>query len=82
MSTTVRISWTWEGDNKELWNSVAARAIEQFGLPGDRYVCHANVHYMDYVFTSEKDAIMFSLEHGGIIVSEQQTTVEYVSRFL
>lgn len=82
MTTTVRISWTWNGPNKELWNHVAARAIEQFGLPGDRYTCHAAAFYMDYVFVKETDAIMFSLEHGGSMVSEQQKTVEFVSNLL
>jgi hypothetical protein len=82
MTTTVRIAWTWKGPNDELWNSVAARAVEQFELPGGRYTCRACIQGMDYIFVNEKDAIMFSLEHGGSIVSEQQKTVEFVSNML
>lgn len=82
MSTTVRIPWTWKGDNNELWNHVSIRAIEQFGLPGDRYHCKVGVDTMDYVFNSNKDALMFALEHTGQIISDEQLTVEHVSRLL
>lgn len=78
----VRIPWTWGGPNKELWTHVSARAIEQFGLPGDRYQCRAGVHSMDYFFNNDRDALMFALEHGGEIISQEQQTVECVAKFL
>ena len=82
MSTTVRILWTWSGPNFELWNHVATRAIEQFGLPGDRYICRADTNHINFVFEDNKDALMFALEHGGNIISNQQQTVEFVSKLL
>jgi hypothetical protein len=37
---------------------------------------------MDFIFNSEQDAVIFSLEHGGKIVSKQQQAMEAVSKFL
>jgi hypothetical protein len=53
-----------------------------FGLPGDRFQTHANVNYMDFVFKSNKDALMFAIEHNGSIVPDNSLTVEYVGKFL
>lgn len=82
MSSTVRIPWSWTDDNKKLWNHVAARIIEQFGLPGDRYTCTIGVQHMDYVFESNKDALMCALEHNGEIVPEDTITIEFVAKYL
>jgi hypothetical protein len=82
MSSTVRIPWSREHDNEYKWNEVCARAIEMFGLPGDRFQTHANVNYMDFVFKSNKDALMFAIEHNGSIVPDNSLTVEYVGKFL
>ena len=82
MSSTVRIPWNREHDNEYKWNEVGIRAIKMFGLPGDRYVTHANVNYMDFVFKSNKDALMFAIEHNGKIVTDECLTVEYISRLL
>lgn len=72
MTTTVRINWVRETANEPYWNEVCARAIEMFGLPGDRFNTHVNVNYMEFIFNSEKDAILFSLEHNGRIVQDEQ----------
>ena len=82
MSSTVRIPWSREYDNAYKWNEVCARAIEMFGLPGDRFQTHANVNYMDFVFKSNKDALIFALEHNASIVSDDALTVEYVGKFM
>jgi hypothetical protein len=37
---------------------------------------------MDWIFKEEQDAVMFMLEHGGQIVSNKQTTVEFVGGLL
>ena len=76
--TTVRIPWERNYDHETLWNGVCARAIEQFGLPGDRFTTHANINYMDFVFKSNKDALMFAIEHNGTFISEEQLAVEVV----
>ena len=82
MSSTVRIPWSRNYDNEHRWNEVCARAIEMFGMPGDRFATHANVHHMDFVFKSNKDALMFAIEHNGRIVPDDDLTVEFVGRLM
>jgi hypothetical protein len=82
MASTVRIPWTREFDNEYRWNEVCARAIEMFGLPGDRFTTSANVNYMDFTFNSNKDALMFALEHNGRIVPEDELTVELIVKYM
>ena len=61
--TRVRISWQ-ENHNIPSWNQTCAWAVEQFGLPGDRYLTHATEEYMDFYFKDERDAILFELTCG------------------
>lgn len=82
MSSTVRISWTREFDNNQMWNEVCAWAIEYFGLPGDRFRGHANVNYMDFVFKSNKDALVMALRWNAEIIPEEQLAVEHIGSFL
>jgi hypothetical protein len=82
MSSTVRIPWERNYDNDYKWNLVCARAIEMFGLPGDRFETHANIHHMDFIFKSNKDALMFAIEHNGSIVPDDELAVEHVSKLL
>lgn len=78
MKITVRIPWDREHDNEYKWNEVCIRAFEMFGLPGERYTTYANIDYMDFIFNSEKDALLFSIEHNGTFISEAQLAVELV----
>ena len=78
MTSTVRIAWDMNFDNTARWNDVSAWAIEYFGLPGDRYHCRANVYHMEFVFKSNKDALMMSLMWNALIVPDNDLTVEYV----
>lgn len=80
MSSTVRISWSREFDDRQRWNDVCAWAIERFGLPGDRFQSHANVNYMDFVFKSNKDALLMALMWNAPIVPNDDLTVEHVGR--
>lgn len=82
MSSTVRIPWQWRDDSVYRWDEVCARAIECFGLPGGRFTTHANTDFMDFVFVSNKDALMFALEHNGRIVPDDELTVELVGKFM
>jgi hypothetical protein len=82
MSSTVRIPWSRDFDNEYKWNEVCAWAIEYFGLPGDRFQTHANVIYMDFVFKSNKDALLMALKWNASIVPEDQLAVETFSNFL
>ncbi len=80
--TTVRIHWNREYDNESMWNEVCAWAIEYFGLPGDRFETHANVHYMEFIFKDQKDALLMSLRWNAEIVPTEQLTVEYIGSLL
>ena len=61
--TRVRISWQ-EKHDIPTWNETCAWAVEQFGLPGDRFETHATEDYMDFYFKDERDAIHFELRCG------------------
>jgi hypothetical protein len=82
MSSTVRIAWSKEFDNEYKWNEVCAWAVEMFGLPGERFQTHPCINYMDFVFTSNKDALIMALMWNGQIVSDNELAVETVSKFL
>ena len=43
------------------WNDTCARAIEMFGLPGDKYSCTFGKDCIEFHFNDEKDAIRFEL---------------------
>jgi hypothetical protein len=59
VGTRVRIPWK-KGDIID-WNETCAWAIEQFGLPGDKFTTVPTVDYMDFIFVEDCDAIHFSL---------------------
>lgn len=56
----IRIPWR-IGDSIPTWNEKCAWALEQFGLPGDRFITHPTEEFMDFLFHDEKDALFFSL---------------------
>jgi hypothetical protein len=60
LGTRVRIPWR-QGDTILKWDETCAWALEQFGLPGDRFTYHPTEEYMDFYFINEADAIHFSL---------------------
>ena len=57
----VRIPWR-HNDTISRWDEVCIWAIEQFGLPGDRYATHPEENHMDFVFRSSQDAVYFTLK--------------------
>jgi len=60
----VKIPYTYiysHGKKNELWNEVCARAIELFGLPGDRYSCKFADKNIEFCFLEQKDAMIFEL---------------------
>ena len=63
--TVVRLSWNL--DIPTPWNLVCSRAIEVFGLPGERYITHPTQDYMEFHFRDPRDATLFVLEHTGQI---------------
>lgn len=44
-----------------MWNEACAKAIEKFGLPGDRYTCRFTTNFIEFWFRDEKDAMVFEL---------------------
>lgn len=82
MASTVRIDWQRDHDNHYRWNEVCAWAIERFGLPGDRFETHANVNYMEFIFKSNKDALLMALNWNARIVPNNELTIETVSKFI
>lgn len=63
--TVVRVGWNLNSPTP--WNEVTARALEVFGLPGDRYITHLTQDHMEYHFRDPHDATLFLLEHSGMI---------------
>lgn len=82
MTSTVRIPWSKDFDNEHKWNEVCAWAVERFGLPGDRFTTHPYIDYMDFVFKSNKDALMMAIMWNGQIISDNELTVEYIRGYL
>jgi hypothetical protein len=58
--TKVCIPWQIAG-TISYWNDTCARAIELFGLPGDRYSCKFSKECIEFHFNDEQDAIRFEL---------------------
>ena len=57
---TIRVNWQSES-GAVWWNETCAMVLEVFGLPGHRFVYHPFENYMEFLFASEKDAIMCKL---------------------
>ena len=62
-ATKVRIPWV-KGDTINDWDETCAWALEQFGLPGNKFTTHPTEEYMDFYFVDERDAIIFELRWG------------------
>ena len=69
-ATSIKI--TWQNDHTMgYWNEVCIWALEQFGLPGDRYttrlystrwnITHAETEHMVFEFKNTVDAEFFAL---------------------
>lgn len=60
-SFKVEIPWM-KGDTISSWNEVCIGALEEFGLPGDKYSTEVSSDSMRFYFKDERDAIIFSLK--------------------
>lgn len=60
--TLVQIPWVKDNDDLFLWNETCAWAVEQFGLPGDRFKTHLEENYINFLFKTKEDAIMMTLK--------------------
>jgi len=82
MTMTVRIPWSKDRDNEYKWTEVCTWAIERFGLPGEKFCTVPTIDYMDFIFKSDKDALMMSLMWNGKVVTDDELTVEHVGKYL
>jgi hypothetical protein len=57
----VQIPWRNEPEEK-TWNDACVWALEEFGLPGDRYVTHPSGRSMEFLFKDSRDAVLMSLK--------------------
>jgi hypothetical protein len=48
----------------QRWNHMLANIVQQFGLPGDRYVTEITTEDMTFWFRDHRDALLFRLCHG------------------
>jgi hypothetical protein len=55
-----RIAWRSKGIIS--WNEMCAQVVEQFGLPGDRYVTEVGLLEMAFIFQDPKDLLLFKLK--------------------
>ena len=68
MNVQVSLPYTDLIDSEIAYNDVHIWCIENFGLPGDRYLYQTILtNHMTYIFTDEKDAVLFNLRWGGKI---------------
>jgi hypothetical protein len=82
MASTVRIPWIKNSQNIKQFDEVRAWAIKCFGPVGCRFHSTASVFHLDYIFESDKDALMMALMWNAPIVSNDELTVEFVGSLL
>lgn len=57
--TKICIPWI-----RQNWNEACAWAIEQYGLPDERFTTHPGEEGMNFYFMDQRDAIVFELTWG------------------
>ena len=58
----VRINWS--GEKFLPWSEICVWVLENFGLPGDRYITNSTDNYLEFNFVSKKDTTAFILKWG------------------
>jgi len=56
------------------WNEMLADIVDQFGLPGDRYLASPCVNSMVFKFRNEQDQLLFKLKWSEY---ELRTSTDY-----
>jgi hypothetical protein len=57
----VRLNWVPGRDTDTQWNEICVSAIEEFGLPGNKFTWKPTEEYMDFIFVDPRDALLFQL---------------------
>jgi len=65
-SHPVTVRWGRGADTMTYWDHLCIYSIEQFGLPGDRYVTDISADAMVWSFQSEQDALIFRLRFSEV----------------
>jgi hypothetical protein len=52
----------WTSDSKFHWNEICAQVLEDFGMPGDRYVTEVGLLEMAFIFKDPQDLLLFKLK--------------------
>ena len=55
-----RIVWT--SDSKFHWNEICAQVLEDFGMPGDRYVTEVGLLEMAFIFKDPQGLLLCKLK--------------------
>lgn len=63
----VTIAWGRGSDTMDYWDNLSIYSIENFGLPGDRYVTDITADHMTWSFKSEQDALIFRLRFSEVV---------------
>ena len=58
MAITMRVPWSFHTADLLCWTLAA------FGLPGHKFMYHPRYSHMEFVFTDDKDALIFQLKTG------------------
>ena len=53
---------TWRPDGPMPWNEICAQVVEDFGLPGDRYITDVGMYDMGFIFKDPQDLLLFKLK--------------------
>ena len=62
----VKVLWSNRMGTISAWDNVCIYAIEQFGLPGQRYVTDLSADSMIWSFSDPRDALMFRLRWSEV----------------
>jgi hypothetical protein len=62
----ITVKWGAGSDTLTYWDNICIYAIEQFGLPGERYVTDISADNMSWIFRSEQDALIFKLRFSEV----------------
>ena len=57
----VEVSWDLSQEREDWWDMICVYAIEEFGLPGDRFMTEATQDYMKFRFKDPRDALIMRL---------------------
>ena len=66
MSDQYQLTVPWQNHHDNIWwNETCAMVLEQFGLPGDRFVYAPDIDNMTFTFKSDKDLTLCKILLSG-----------------